>query len=103
MTTTITSDCTVQEFQTKYDLRVNGANVFIECGDVIIEDFRDVMLMDKVIIIIIIILLTTIMCCNGTHTNLQKTDKLFTGSTARSDLTAYLDKYRVFVLPCNVE
>ena len=28
---------------------------------------------------------------------LQKTHKLFTGPTARSDPSAYLDKYRVFV------
>ena len=29
---------------------------------------------------------------------LQKSGKLFTGPTARSDPSAYLDKYRVFVL-----
>ena len=36
-------------FQTKYDLRINGANVFIEYDDQIIKDFCDVMLMEKVI------------------------------------------------------
>ena len=49
MITTISRDCTVQEFLTKHDLKFKGANLFIECGDSIIEDFRDVMLMDKVL------------------------------------------------------
>ena len=55
MTTTMTSECTVEEFQKNNDLRIGGANVFIECGDPIIEDFRDVMLINKVIV------LTTVM------------------------------------------
>ena len=48
MTTTLTKDCTAPEFQEKYDLRVNAANVFVEYTNTIVKDIRDVMLMDKV-------------------------------------------------------
>ena len=49
-TTTISKSCTVKEFQMKHDLRINGANVFIQCTNPIVDDCRDVMLMDKVVI-----------------------------------------------------
>lgn len=65
MTTKITSDseCTVEEFQKKNDLRINSTNVFIEYyGNPVTEKIRDVMLMDKVIIIIA----TTHLCDNLT-------------------------------------
>ena len=48
VTTTISKSCTVKEFQVKHDLRVNSANFFVECTNTIVKDFRDVMLMDKV-------------------------------------------------------
>ena len=51
MTTTVTKECTVQDIRTKYDLRVNAPNVYIECTNPITEDFRDIMLLDKVNII----------------------------------------------------
>ena len=51
-TTTIPRDCTAEDFQREYDLKINGANAFIECTNPIVEDFeiRNVILMDKVML-----------------------------------------------------
>lgn len=51
-TTIVKSECTVQQFQEKNDLKKNGSNVFIEYDDASenkLRDFTDVMLLDKVI------------------------------------------------------
>ena len=50
MTTTISKSCIVKKFLEQHDLKVKGANVFIECTNPIVDDSRDVMLMDKVIL-----------------------------------------------------
>ena len=49
MTSTVTSECTVDEFRKEKNLEANKANVFIEFGDPIIKDIRDVILEDKVL------------------------------------------------------
>ena len=58
MTTTISKECTVKMFKQQNDLRLKGANVFIEYGQtVVIEDnIRDVILKDKV--------MTHLYCCD---------------------------------------
>lgn len=50
MTTPISHECTVEEFQRRNDLRLKGANVFIEYGDQVVNDIRDVILKHKVMI-----------------------------------------------------
>ena len=54
MTTTISNECTMEEFQQRNDLRLKGANVFIEYGDPVMKDIRDVILKHKVMIMIIV-------------------------------------------------
>ena len=52
-TTTITGECTVEEFQEINKLEANKANVFVEYDGSVIKKFRDVILMDKVKTVII--------------------------------------------------
>ena len=108
MITTLKKEYTVEEFKEEKNLRKKSSNVFIEYREFVKKDLiRDVILIEKVITtklqslancyiatrscmrIIILLLLIIIF---------QKTGKLFTGPTARSKPSAYLDEYRVFVL-----
>ena len=53
MTTIISKECTMEEFQRQNDLRLKGSNVFIEYDDSMnVKDIRDVILKDKVILYI---------------------------------------------------
>ena len=49
MTTTVTSEWTIDKFRDKKGLEANKINVFIEYGDPIIKNIRDVILMDEVL------------------------------------------------------